>query len=418
MLKRSPRLQELFAYLFEHSVNGADGDLREQTIGEEVFGRPGGYDTGSDNIVRVSVFQLRKKLDQYYAEMGASENILLTIPKGGYVVEFRPRKSGEEQISSPGEAPPETVAPSPEARELATPKVLRRWALLAGLCGVIGAAGAVRWMLPVRGTSSPLSVSPAHHRLWANLFKPGSDAYIVVADVGFSLVQDLSGLTLGLGEYMGGSPLNIESQKGAVSPELVSRLMERQYTSVSNSAITFRLGEISHALGGRGVIRSARSIDVRDLKTHNAILLGSSRSNPWVSLLKDRMNFQIEYETGPSRGLLRNTHPREGEPGLLRATATAGKPGEAFGLIAYLPNLDETGKIVSIAGTNMEGTEAAAETLLNEHHFKLLEKHLRIEGTRSIPYFEAVIRSTSIGGAGSAPEILAVRVHGRSSATQ
>lgn len=419
LLKRSPRLQELFQYLVKHSVNGSEGDLREQTIGEEVFGRARGYDTGADNIVRVSVFQLRKKLDQYFSESGMHEDIVASIPKGRYVVEFHPRVASEP-LTVPASGPEPLEAPFAPPEMKASPRrVNRRWwiAAIAALVA-LGGVSAVLWVVPSGPATPPAPASKAHFRLWKNFFGSGSDAYVVVGDVGFSLVQDVSGVKLGLDDYVGAASGRVKPQAGALPSELANRLLERQYTSVSNSAVAFRLGEISHALGGRGLIRSARSIDVRDLKYHNVVLLGSSRSNPWVDLLKDRMNFQIDYESSPPRGFVRNRNPRSGEPAVFRATAVAGKPGEAFGLIAYLPNLDQTGKIVSIAGTNMEGTEAAAETLLNERSFKLLEQHLNAGASRPLPYFEVVIRSTSIGGAGSSPEVVAVRVHPQTSTTR
>lgn len=409
LLKRSPRLCELFLYLFEHSVKGNEGAMREQTIGEEVFSRPRGYDTGADNIVRVNVFLLRKKLDQYFAAAGVHEPVVVTIPKGSYVVEFQVRPAEESAaLAEPSEAMDATtpVPPQPVRRN-------RRFVAVAcvALAGVALAVWLLLWFLPGRSAQDP-AAAQEHYRFWNAVFSPERETYIVLADSGFGLLQDLSGATLNLDDYRAYSTAKVDGPSGALPDELTRRLMERQYTGVSDSSIAFRLGAVSNALKGRAAVRSARSVNVRDLKAHNVILLGSARSNPWVSLLKDQMNFQIEYEPSPPRGFVRNMHPREGEPTVLRATAMGGKPGDAFGLIAFLPNLDESGHIVSIAGTNMEGTEAAAELLLNEHQFKTLTKRLDLASGAAIPYFEAVIRATSVGGAGSAPEIVAARIHG------
>lgn len=395
-LRKSPRLRELFLYLCEQTLNGETGNLHEQAIGEQVFGRQLGYDTGADNIVRVSVFQLRKKLEQYFAEEGATEPFIITIPKGRYQIEFQPLLEHGTEPSGV------TASRLPERR---------KW-----LWMIAAAAGTAVVLLLIwhwSGSGGGSVTLQAHERFWRGLFTPDREAYIVVADSGFSLLQDVTGKTLSLEEYLKNPESPLRPDSVDYPPELLRRLAGRQYTSVTDASIAFRLGAINRALGGRAVVRSARSIDIRDLKMHNVVLLGSLRSNPWVVLFRDRLKFQLDYDSHPPRGFVRNRAPEAGEPEVFRATAMAGQSGDAFGVVSYLPNLDGTGKIVGICGTNMEGTEAAAEMLLNNSRFEEIAERLAA-GSGEIPYFEAVIRAASFGGAGSAPEIVAIsRITGR-----
>ena len=62
--------------------------VTEQVIGTEVFKRKPGYSTGDDNIVRTYARQMRKRLDEYFSTVGAAETLIISIPKGGYAVEF------------------------------------------------------------------------------------------------------------------------------------------------------------------------------------------------------------------------------------------------------------------------------------------------------------------------------------------
>ena len=48
----------------------ASGDLKERTLGVEVFGREPGYDTNADPVVRISAGEVRKRIAQYYHENG------------------------------------------------------------------------------------------------------------------------------------------------------------------------------------------------------------------------------------------------------------------------------------------------------------------------------------------------------------
>lgn len=393
-LARSPRLRNLFLYLCERTWAGTSDELREHTIGEEVFGRPHGYDTASENIVRVSVSQLRKRLDRYFATEGASEPVVITIPKGRYSVEFLPRETPPLPASEA--APP--LSPSPRSTRLA-------WALVVASLLIAAAIALLPWPWPA---SSP-ALSP-HERFWSGVITPGRDTYLVVADSGFGLLQDVTGQSLNFEEYLGGAvPPALPKDAAAPTGELIRRLAGRQYTSLSDASIAFQLGQVSRSFSGRAVVRSARSINIRDLKTHNIILLGSARSNPWVGLLRDRMNFFLDYEGQPPRGVVHNVKPAPGEPDTYRATARSGQPGDAYGLVAWLPNLDATGSVVTLSGTNMEGTEAAAELLLNTASFEKLRARLGGPEAGSFPYFEALIRARSQAGAGSGAEIVAVR---------
>ena len=62
----SKRAQDFLHLIVEHFLEGEFDCLRERMIGAEMFGRPVGYDTGSDSVVRVKATEVRKKLAQYY----------------------------------------------------------------------------------------------------------------------------------------------------------------------------------------------------------------------------------------------------------------------------------------------------------------------------------------------------------------
>src|SRR5438045_8747364 len=107
-LAKSARLRDLLVYLSGRVLEGTE-EIHEQEVGHKVFGRPPDYDTGSDNIVRVHASTLRKRLEQYFAEEGAAEPLLLEIPKGNYAPVFRRR---ENSSPLPATAHP-PAAPTP-----------------------------------------------------------------------------------------------------------------------------------------------------------------------------------------------------------------------------------------------------------------------------------------------------------------
>jgi TolB-like protein/Flp pilus assembly protein TadD len=82
------RAQGFLQLIVEHSLEGQFDCLSERMIGAEMFGRPIGYDTGSDSVVRVKATEVRKKLAQYYLERQTKPAIRIELASGSYVPRF------------------------------------------------------------------------------------------------------------------------------------------------------------------------------------------------------------------------------------------------------------------------------------------------------------------------------------------
>ena len=92
---RAPKLALLLSYLCERLFAGETSQIKEYSIGVEVFRRGPGFDQDSDSIVRVEANRLRKRLADYYLAEGAGHRLQITIPLGQYVPEFLPVASTE-----------------------------------------------------------------------------------------------------------------------------------------------------------------------------------------------------------------------------------------------------------------------------------------------------------------------------------
>jgi hypothetical protein len=83
-------------------------------------------------------------------------------------------------------------------------------------------------------------------------------------------------------------------------------------------------------------------------------------------------------------------------------------PTDSYAVIALLPNLANTGKVLFIEGLTMEGTDAASEFLLNPQSCELLVGRIRAE-LGSLKPFEALLQLTPVSG-GSA-NVRLIRLH-------
>jgi len=86
---KSVVLNELLKHLVEKSVKGEE--LREVEIAYEVFGKKQSQD--KEVNIRIYVFNLRKKLKEYYEKEGRNDEIIFSIPKGGYEVSIKTNRN-------------------------------------------------------------------------------------------------------------------------------------------------------------------------------------------------------------------------------------------------------------------------------------------------------------------------------------
>lgn len=64
---------------------------KETTIASEILGKPN-FDPSQSTLVRVYIYNLRKKLSKYYSKEGKEDKIIVQIPKGSYEVRFVEKK--------------------------------------------------------------------------------------------------------------------------------------------------------------------------------------------------------------------------------------------------------------------------------------------------------------------------------------
>lgn len=139
------RLSRLLRHIVERTLVGETDQLKEYSVGMEVFDRDDKYDPRIDSIVRVEAGRLRSRLDEYYNADGAADPVRISLPRGAYVAVFAPQPS----------APP---SPAPEPVNAGSPRrVWAAWALSAGAVALVVAA--LTWMSRPPSAEGPPSVA-------------------------------------------------------------------------------------------------------------------------------------------------------------------------------------------------------------------------------------------------------------------
>lgn len=97
-------------HVVENTMAGRSHEVKEYTIGVEVFERGKAFDPRLDNIVRTEARKLRGRLAKYYQQEGEHDRIRIEFPSRGYVPTFR-------EADAPEIAPPSAVALSASEAE-------------------------------------------------------------------------------------------------------------------------------------------------------------------------------------------------------------------------------------------------------------------------------------------------------------
>ncbi len=104
------RGRRFLEFVVEETLSGRSNRIKAFTVATKVFGRKADFDPQNDPLVRIEAGRLRRELERYYLLAGQSDRILISIPKGGYVPEFR-------YLSDPVAASLDVVARSPSHRQ-------------------------------------------------------------------------------------------------------------------------------------------------------------------------------------------------------------------------------------------------------------------------------------------------------------
>jgi hypothetical protein len=419
-LKRSSRLRELLLYLGKRSLGSPKATIREQEIGAAVFERPEDYDTNIDNIVRVNVSELRKRLAHYFLEEGAGEKAVVEIPRGGYSLVVLARPAAAEPPASLPVAEPVSPVPAPVLHEEASqpapekePPAPLRMSMAAVWSAVLmlalAAAGFLYWQNhTLRSQLRPWQADPASEAFWSQFFASGNPVDIVTADTSYALAEDMLKRPISLDDYLDYKYKSYADLPG-ITPatrDALNLVLDRNTGSVGDFEAAERILEIAaHSPALR--LASAREYTPQSIKTNNVILIGSRESNPWVELYKDKLDFYVEYDPALHRSYVANRSPVAGEQSVYEIV---NDKNHAYSVVAFMPNLSDHRYTLIIAGTDSQGTRAAGEFITSRDGISAIRAKLPAS---RYPYFEVLLSSSRIEGTTLGTSILAWRGHER-----
>jgi Tol biopolymer transport system component len=106
LFRNAKRQKRFLTFTVEQTLSGKTALLKETLLGVEVFDRKPGYDSESDNIVRVEARRVRSKLRAYYNNGARGSAVRIEYPLGSYVPVFAADIGESEQAAADTVVPP------------------------------------------------------------------------------------------------------------------------------------------------------------------------------------------------------------------------------------------------------------------------------------------------------------------------
>jgi hypothetical protein len=393
---RSSRQRELLTFICDRALSSDTPDLSEAEIGHHVFGRREDYNPGDDNIVRVTVRQLRGKLADFFATDGLTEPVVIEIPKGAYVPVFRPRSSVSP--SEPGN-PVEARGRTRRDSMFLTAAIAGSAALLLGVlaCWLLIQNRAFRTEnAALRSPPNPLSEL---------LFGAQNRVNIVVTDAGSQAVQYFAGHVVSLDEYAARQLPPLPDQSRAA--QFMKSFARIPNTGLADTVIAATIAESAGRHRDSIRVRHARNVTARDFYAENFVLIGGTRANPWTRMFEDSLNFAFSLDPASGAASIANRKPSPGELPLYPPT----RPFRCgYGRVAVVPNLSQSGKVVLIAGTDMASTEGAGAFMLDPSSLEILHSALHTTNLDALKSFELLLETATVEGTPLKARLLAFRL--------
>jgi len=411
-ISRSARLRDFLLYVGSHSLNDVGAEIHEREIGAQVFGRPASYDRSQDNIVRVNATELRKRIDAYFSSTGADEKLIFEIPRGCYKPVFRyraPQPAGQNARSTETSAA-ETVSSPNALLQQARPIARIRRFLWPAVSLMLAAACIVLYLenSAMRTALAPWKSQPAVAAFWSGFLDPHRQTDLVLSDDSASVMEDITGTPLNLGDYLNRSYVE-DIQSSGMSADRKQDVSQ----VLNHNLVTFGAVRAAQVLLGAippgypHYLTLARYFTADEVNRGNVVLIGGRKSMPWDYLFDDQLNFVTDYDYAAGSAIVRNRSPKPGEEAIYKVPTTANSL-IGYAVIAYLPNPNRSGKTIILAGVDSDATGAAAAFLTSEDHMQKLRATFHCD---HFPYFEVLLKTSRLSGTFFDAEVVAYRTY-------
>jgi len=395
----SEALCKLLRYLAHHTIYTPTDHLKEYEIAMEAFGRPTDFDPQTDSYVRVQMGRLRSKLTSYYETEGASDSVLIDVPKGRYMLLFE-RRGAVPEAKLPGET--DAVQPlNNERSSFLSGWRGRRLALIAAAVVLAVGVGAVGLVM-IRGLHTSANAlsgrTAAKHvdrlaMLWAPFIQGTNEPIVVFANANF----------------VGDAETGMRYYNPSRDPH---NDITQRYTGVGEVMGVLKLARFFQRYGQQFHVKRGSLFTLDDAHGNNLIFVGSPTENLTLGQIPGTQEFVFRHvAAGPGRWkqIIINTHPQAGESAIFVPADAGGQDGDEYAVVALRRGLDPERWVLILAGTSTIETQAAVDYVCDAGPVENLLKRLNVSKSTDLKPFEALLRVKVADDVPLAVQLVALR---------
>jgi hypothetical protein len=400
VFRTSKRSVAFLKYVVEQTLNGSANQIKERTIGIEVFGRDPSYDTNGDHIVRTAATELRKRLATYYVDEKHRAELRMGLVPGSYVPRF----------ALPGQARHTVIDAEAEAE--------------TAEAGFESHSAHIQFgPVPLAGSTAAAKEAPRWGRPWGLLLV--SAAVLAVAlgygwlhranpeDLFWRPVVDTPGPVLvAVGDHPNGPP-TLPDADGTSNP--VTPVPSSDSSQTVPFADTVTIARVVGALEARNkqvLIRRGNSSSFSDLREGAAVLIGAF-NNEWSLRLTRQLRYTLAMDVDRHLVYIRDAK----NPASRNWSWATNQPPEPvtganspklqdFALISRIRDSETGHVVVVIGGLYTYGTEAAGEFLTDPQLLEAIATQSRAGGGSE--NLQIILGTTVTDGTPGPPRVLAV----------
>jgi hypothetical protein len=400
--RSSKRSVAFLRYVVNQTLNGLADQLKERTIGVEVFEREPSYDTNLDHVVRTAATELRKRLAIYYGEEKHRSELRIGLVPGSYVPRFTlpgvARSPVESEFVSETAAFPThsvvRVAPPdltlPKVNSVQPPRGVRRPVLRVAFVVVTLS------LLLALVTFGWLRRESTRNLFWKPVLEtPGS-------------------VLLAVGDVPNGPPISASAGFDGDSSMPVLSATRSPTVPFADAVTIARVVGTLEANGKNVVIRRESASSFSDLREGPVVLVGAF-NNEWSLRLTHSLRYSLALDA--ERRLiyikdLKNPSSRSWSWRTDQPTdhrIGAGSPVfKDYALISRIRNSETGHVVVVIGGLYTYGTQAAGEFLTDPQLIRTVAQAALLDSTNK--NLQIVLETTVTDETPGPPKIIAISV--------
>jgi hypothetical protein len=402
VFRSSKRSIAFLKYVVTEAVNGSADQIKERTIGIEVFGRSSSYDTSLDHIVRTAATELRKRLAIYYGGERHRSELRIGLIPGSYVPMFT-----QPQLAGPSSSEVEATTDR-QAFALGAPHVLLKPIADPATTQDWGASYARRWktmsLLPLAASMALITVAFFAYR---GTHKSAPE-YVF-----WKPVLDTPGpVLLAVGDVPNGPPKLPDAEGNTTLSTPIPSAGPSETVPFADAMTIARVVGALEANQKKVLIRRESASSFSDLRQGAVVLIGVF-NNEWSLRLTHPLRYSLALD--PDHHLVyikdarnpaaRNWSWATNQP-LDHISGVNSPKLEDYALISRIESSETGHVVVAIGGLYRYGTEAAGEFLTDPDLMQAITRQTqKIDARRTL---QIVLGTTVTDGTPGPPQILAV----------